>query len=93
LDQKVTEVTEEAFSSQKRGLPTLQNINLKKNILPLWVIFALLRLLDQDPDTLTRLNPDPILIRNPGPYYLTLSVGALKHRQVPVGTILPDLPT
>jgi hypothetical protein len=26
-----------------------------------------------------------------GPYYLTLSVGALKHRQVPVGKILPDL--
>ncbi len=50
-------------SALKRGHPTL---NLKKKILLLWVIFALL-----DPDPLTRLNPDPIririLIRNPGP--------------------------
>ncbi len=47
-------------SANKRGLLTLQNMNLKKKILLLWVIFALL-----DPDPLTRLNPDPIRIRNP----------------------------
>jgi hypothetical protein len=33
-------------------------MNLKKKILLLWVIFALL-----DPDPLTRLDPDPIRIR------------------------------
>jgi hypothetical protein len=40
-------------------------MNLKKNFLLLWVIFALP---DQNPDPLTRLNPDPIRnrIRNPG---------------------------
>jgi hypothetical protein len=37
-------------------------MNFKKKILLLWVIFALL---DPDPDPLTRLNPDPIRIRNP----------------------------
>jgi hypothetical protein len=36
-------------------------MNFKKNLL-LCVIFALL---DPDPDLLTRLNPDPIRIRNP----------------------------
>ncbi len=35
-------------------------MNLKKKILLLWVIFALL---DPDPDPLTRLNPDPVRIR------------------------------
>jgi hypothetical protein len=37
-------------SALKRGHPTLQNINLKKNLLLLWVIFALLDL-DPDPDS------------------------------------------
>ncbi len=40
-------------------------MNLKKKILLLWVIFALL-----DPDPLIRLNPDPIRIRNPAPRHL-----------------------
>jgi hypothetical protein len=68
LDQttftKNVQVTEKAFSSQKRPSndPTLQNMNFKKKFY-LWVIFALLIRI---PDPLTRLNPDPIRIRNPG---------------------------
>jgi hypothetical protein len=50
------QVGEEAFSSQKRSSNTSKHELLKL----LLVIFALL-----DPDPLTRLNPDPIRIRNP----------------------------
>jgi hypothetical protein len=39
-------------------------MNFLKKFLLLWVSFALL---DPDPDPLTRLNPDPIRIRNPAP--------------------------
>jgi hypothetical protein len=53
------QVTEEAFSSQKRPSTTSKH-ELGKIFLLLWVIFALL-----DPYRLTRLNPDPIRIRNP----------------------------
>jgi hypothetical protein len=49
-------------SALKRGHPTLQNMNFYKFFLLLWVTFALL---DPDPGPLTRLNPDPIRIRNP----------------------------
>jgi hypothetical protein len=53
-------------SALKRGHPTLQNMNLKKKILLLWVIFALL---DPDLDSETGStdpiesgsNPDPDL--------------------------------
>jgi hypothetical protein len=48
------QVTEEAFSSQKRPSNTL-----KHELLLFWVIIALL---DPDPDPLSRLNPDPIRI-------------------------------
>jgi hypothetical protein len=34
-------------TAHKKGHPTLQNVNFKKKILLLWVIFALL---DPDPD-------------------------------------------
>ncbi len=43
-------------AAHKRGHPTLQNMNLKKKILLLWVIFALL---DPDPDSESGSNPDP----------------------------------
>ncbi len=36
----------------------------------MWVIFAVL---DPDPDPLTRLNPDPILIRNPA-FHIDISI-------------------
>jgi hypothetical protein len=46
-------------SGLKRGHPTLKNMNFYNFFLLFWVIFALL-------DPLTRLNPDPIRIRNSG---------------------------
>ncbi len=56
---KNVQVSEEAFSSQKRPSNTSKH-ELLKNVLLLWVIFAFLV---PDPDPLTRLNPDPIRIR------------------------------
>ncbi len=53
----MSQVTEEAFSSQKRSSNTSKHELLKFLIL-FWVIFALL-------DPLTGLNPNPIWIRNP----------------------------
>ncbi len=54
---KNVQVTEEAFSSQKKPSNTSKH-ELINFFLLLWVIFALL-----DPDPLTRINPDPIRIR------------------------------
>jgi hypothetical protein len=45
-----------------------QKLQLTYPYLLLWVIFALLDP-DPDPDPLTRLNPDPIRIRNLGLNY------------------------
>jgi hypothetical protein len=58
---KYVQVTEEAFSSQKRPSNTTKH-ELLQFFLLLWVIFALL---DPDPDPLARLNTDSIRIRNP----------------------------
>ncbi len=50
-------------SARKRGHPTLQNMNFYfcGSFLPSWI-----RIRIPNPDPLTRLNPDPIRIRNPG---------------------------
>jgi hypothetical protein len=47
-------------TAHKRGHPTLQNVNLKKKFLLLWVIFAHL-----DPDPEYGSNPDP----DPKPWF------------------------
>ncbi len=53
-------------TAHKRGHPTLQNVNFKKNIyfcgsfLPSWIR---IRIPNTDPDPLARLNTDPIRIR------------------------------
>jgi hypothetical protein len=65
------QVTEEAFSIQKRPPNTLKHKLLKiifyfcRSFLPSWI-----RIRIPNPDPLTRLNPDPIRmirIRNPAP--------------------------
>ncbi len=58
---KKVQVTEEAFSSQKREHTALQNIKFLNFFLLLLVNFAFL-----DPYPLIRLNPDPIRIPDPG---------------------------
>jgi hypothetical protein len=56
---KYVQVTEEAFSSQKRPSNTSKHELLQKNS----TFVGHFALLDPDPDPLARLNPDPIRIR------------------------------